>query len=124
MTASAPGPLAEEASRLVEAIGEWARGAAGGVSMAAVGEGAECQVCPFCQLMALVRRTNPDTFGHLAEASASMIAALRTIVEKHDHADNRKSGVERIDLDDRDPAPAPAGAASHTDEPPAADVAQ
>jgi hypothetical protein len=118
MTADAPGPLADEAARLVEAIGAWARGAAGGVSMAGVGDAAECQVCPFCQLMALVRRTNPETFGHLADASASMIAALRTVVEKHDHAGARKTGVERIDLDDREPYPSSA-------EPPdpAADVA-
>lgn len=116
MTAGAPGPLADEAAKLVEAIGEWARGAAGGISMAAVGEGAECQVCPFCQLMALVRRTNPETFGHLADASASMIAALRTVVEKHDHQSTRKPGVERIDLDDREPH-------SATAADPAADVA-
>jgi phage-related minor tail protein len=118
MTAGAPGPLGDEAAKLVEAIGEWARGAAGGISMSAVGEGAECQVCPFCQLMALVRRTNPETFGHLADASASMIAALRTVVEKHDHQGARTGGVERIDLDEREP--------QHTTAPPsdpAADVA-
>jgi hypothetical protein len=104
VSTGAPGPLADEAAKLVEAIGEWARGAAGGISLSAVGEGAECQVCPFCQLMALVRRTNPETFGHLADASASMIAALRTVVEKHDHPGARNAGVERIDLDDRDVA--------------------
>jgi hypothetical protein len=105
VTTNQPGPLAEEAARLVEAIGEWARGAAGGVSMpAAGGSGPECQICPFCQLLALLRRTQPETFGHLADASASMVAALRTVVERHDHAAAHKSGVERIDLDDRDPS--------------------
>lgn len=114
MTAGAPGPLAEEAARLVEAIGEWARGAAGGATASMVGEGAECQVCPFCQLMALVRRTNPETFGHLADASASMIAAMRTVVESHGHQAGRSTGVERIDLDDREPAasPPPSGTAA------------
>jgi len=106
VTTSSPGPLADEAARLVEALGEWARGAAGGMSMPAVGEGAECQVCPLCQLLALVRRTQPETFGHLADASASMIAALRTVVERHEHSATRPTGVERIDLDDRDPYPA------------------
>lgn len=118
MTAGATGPLGDEAARLIEAIGEWARGAAGGLSMTAVGDGAECQVCPFCQLVALMRRTNPETFGHLADASASMMAALRTVVENHDHQAARKTGVERIDLDDREPYPA----ADPTD--PAADVAK
>jgi Family of unknown function (DUF5304) len=103
VSASAPGPLAEEAARLVEAISEWARNAVGDASVPGVGGGAECQVCPFCQLLALVRRTQPETFGHLADASTSMVAALRTVVERHDHAESPKSGVERIDLDDREP---------------------
>jgi hypothetical protein len=103
MTASQPGPLAEEAARLVEALGEWTRKAVGDVSMPAGGDGPECQICPFCQLLAMVRRTQPETFGHLADASASMVAALRTIVERHDHPSARKAGVERIDLDDREP---------------------
>jgi hypothetical protein len=104
MSEGAPGPLAEEAARLIEAIGDWARGAAGG-SVAAVGEGAECQVCPFCQIMALVRRNSPDTFGHLADASAAMIAAVRSAIDNHDHHHGapHSSGVERIDLDDRGP---------------------
>jgi hypothetical protein len=103
MSASAPGPLAEEAARLVEAISDWARNAVGDASMPGVGGGVECQACPVCQLLALLRRTQPETFGHLADASASMVAALRTVVERHDHAESPKSGVERIDLDDREP---------------------
>jgi hypothetical protein len=106
MTATSPGPLAEEAARLVEAISEWARGAVGDVSMPTMGGGAECQVCPVCQLLALVRRTQPETFGHLADASASLVAAMRTIVERHDHGAQRGSGVERINLDDRESTPA------------------
>lgn len=100
MTATSPGPLAEEAARLVEAITEWARGTVGEVSFPAGGAGPECQVCPVCQLLALLRRTQPETFGHLADASASMVAALRSVVERHDHGASRGSGVERIDLDD------------------------
>jgi hypothetical protein len=107
MSAAQPGPLAEEAARLVEAIGEWARHNVGDLSMPGAGGGAECQVCPLCQLLALVRRTQPETFGHLADASASMVAALRTVVERHDHGASRKSGVERIDLDDREPPAGP-----------------
>jgi hypothetical protein len=104
VSTAAPGPLAEEAARLFEAITDWARGATAGVSMPSVGDGAECAVCPFCQLLAVVRRTQPETFGHLADASASVVAALRTIVERHDHSGGeRATGVERINLDDRDP---------------------
>jgi uncharacterized protein DUF5304 len=103
VTAASPGPLAEEAARLVEAIGEWARGAVGDVSTPSAGGSQECQICPVCQLLALVRRAQPDTFGHLADASASMLAALRTIVERHDHSAARSTGVERIDLDRGEP---------------------
>jgi hypothetical protein len=103
MTADQPGPLAEEAARLVEAVAQWARTAVGDVSMSGTADGSECQVCPLCQCLALLRRTQPETFAHLADASASMVAALRTVVERHDHAESRTSGVERIDLDDRDP---------------------
>jgi hypothetical protein len=123
MTSSPPGPLAEEAARLVEALGEWARTAAGGVSMPTTGGGPECQLCPFCQLLALVRRTQPETFGHLADASASMVAALRTIVERHEHGGPRTSGVERIDLDDREPMHIDLDDAAAVADPDAADVA-
>jgi Family of unknown function (DUF5304) len=105
MSATQPGPLAEEAARLVEALSEWAKGAANGLSIPAAGAGPECQVCPLCQLLAVMRRTQPETFGHLADASASMVAALRTVVERHDHTTTRKSGVERINLDDREAYP-------------------
>lgn len=107
MSTTPPGPLAEEAARLVEAITEWARGAVGEVSMPSVSSGPECQICPICQLLAVVRRTQPETFGHLADASASMVAALRSVIDRHDHAGRRQSGVERIDLDDRDPGAEP-----------------
>jgi Family of unknown function (DUF5304) len=110
VTATTPGPLAEEAARLVEAIGEWARGAVGDVTGAsaeggpAARSGPECQICPLCQVLSLVRRTQPETFAHLADASASMVAALRTIVDRHDHGGTRPSGVERIDLDGSGPS--------------------
>jgi hypothetical protein len=108
VTASAPGPIAEEAARLVEAIGDWARGAVGELGQpgegraAGAGSSPECQLCPVCQLLALARRAQPETFGHLADASASLVAALRTLVERHDHATPRPPGFERIDLDGRD----------------------
>jgi hypothetical protein len=98
MTAPTPGPLAEEAARLVEAIGGWARDAIGDVPLAGAGT-PECQVCPFCQLLSVVRRSQPETFGHLTDATASLVAALRSVVESHDRAHRREGGVERIDLD-------------------------
>lgn len=98
MSASSPGPLAEEAARLVEAIGEWARGAVGDGPLSAMGEGTDCQICPLCQVIALVRRTQPETYAHLVDAATSMAAALRSVIDRHDHGGG-PSRVERIDLE-------------------------
>jgi len=94
------GSVGEEAAKLVEALSEWARGAAGGELPLATGS-AECTLCPVCQALSLVRRARPETFAHLAEATTSFLAAVRTVVETHDHAGAAgRGGVERIDLDD------------------------
>lgn len=95
-----PGPVAEEAAKLVEALSEWARGAAGGELPLATGSG-ECSLCPICQMLSVLRRTKPETFAHLADASTSLVAALRTVVEAHGHG-GPASGVQRIDLDEDD----------------------
>jgi len=99
----AAGPVGEEAARLVEALGDWARGLAGGELPLATGS-EECTLCPLCQLLALARRANPETFSHLADATTSLIAAMRTVVDSHSHAPGgpnggRNNGVQRIDLD-------------------------
>jgi hypothetical protein len=92
------GPLSEEAARFVEALSDWARGHLGAPAMS-VGNSAECTLCPFCQLLSLVRHTKPDTFAHLLDASASLTAALRSVVDAHSsHA--ASGGMERINLDD------------------------
>ena len=95
---TAPGSLGEEASRLAEAIVEWARGAAdGGVPIATGAE--ECTLCPVCQLLSLARRANPETFSHLADATTSFLAAVRTVVDAHGHDHSGSSRLQRIDLD-------------------------
>jgi len=108
MTSPAPGPLAEEAARLVEALSDWARthsgdlpGAVGNAVGGATqfGASAECRLCPVCQAIALLRQTRPETFAHLLDASAALTAALRSVVETHG-GHRPSSGFERIDLDD------------------------
>jgi hypothetical protein len=98
VSASQPGPLAEEAARLVEAIGEWARGAVGD-PLHGVGDGPECQICPVCQILSLARRAQPETFAHLVEAATSLMAALRSVIDQHDSHGWSDRGVERIDLE-------------------------
>jgi hypothetical protein len=98
----APGPLADEAARLVEALSEWARGHAGdlpGAVSSHVGGSAECKLCPFCQALSLLRQARPETFVHLLEASTAFTAALRSIVDGISDGRHPQTGVERIDLD-------------------------
>jgi hypothetical protein len=92
------GPLSEEATRLVEALSEWARGRIG-PSAASVGNAAECSLCPICQLLSLMRQAKPETFTHLLDASAALTAALRSVVDVHS-THPAPGGMERIDLDD------------------------
>src|SRR3954469_17320144 len=92
------GPLSEEASRLVEALSEWARGRMG-PSASSVGSAAECALCPFCQMLSLLRQARPETFAHLLDASAALTAALRSVADAHPAA-SAHGGMERIDLDD------------------------
>jgi len=94
---TAPGPLGEEAAKLVEALTEWARGQ--GEDMPIANGSAECRLCPVCQLLSLMRQARPETFAHLMDATAALAAAARTVVESHQHGAGN-SGVERIDLDD------------------------
>jgi hypothetical protein len=92
------GPLAEEAARFAEALSDWARGHIA-MPSGSLGHGAECTLCPFCQLLSLLRQAKPETFGHLLDASASLTAALRSVVDTHS-SHNAHGGIERIDLDD------------------------
>ncbi len=108
-----PGPVAEEAARLFEALGAWARehGSATGMG-ASLFEGVHsgisdgspaCRLCPVCQLIAVLRHARPETFAHLLDASTALTAALTSMVETSDGGgrsrDRRASGLQRIDLD-------------------------
>jgi len=111
VTGPQPGPLGEEAVRLVEALSKWigsqwlsAQWARGGADWPLATGSAECRVCPVCQMLSVVRHTRPEVFGHLTDASSSLVAALRSAVESHaQHATSGRTGVERIDLDEDTP---------------------
>lgn len=80
----AHGGLAEEAAKLAEALSSWSAASAGGFihsMLSGVGESSECEVCPLCQLLRLVKGSRPEVFEHLADASTSLMAALRAAVE-------------------------------------------
>lgn len=76
-------PVGEEAARLLTAAQEWLAGRLGETPPAG-GEG-DCHLCPICRGLAAVRSARPDVVAHLAEASASLLAALASAIEPHRH---------------------------------------
>jgi hypothetical protein len=100
VSADRVGSISEEASKLFEAVGAWARGAGETVDEHLATGSAECTICPLCQLISAVRGTRPDVVEHLADAAGSLVAALRAMVDAHEHAWSGRTAapVERIDI--------------------------
>ena|ERR1700712_243693 len=97
---TAHGPLAEEAAKLAEALSKWASSGFVHSMLSGVGESAECGVCPVCQLLRIAKGSRPEVFGHLADASASLLAALRAALESSEAswAAGTRPASERIDI--------------------------
>lgn len=86
----------QEAASLFKAVQEaaagWSRGREGGgdseaAGRAAAGSGSTgdgtttaCRGCPLCQLLAHVRGTSPEVIDHLADAAASVAAAVSELL--------------------------------------------
>jgi hypothetical protein len=92
--------MGEEAARLAEAVQTWLHGRQG---PAADGESpgdptGECGICPACQLLRLVRSARPEVYEHLADAAASLTAAIRELASEYVPAPPRRGDVEHIDL--------------------------
>jgi hypothetical protein len=98
------GSVTEEAARLFAAFESWVKDAAGGATAAMdahiATDAAECQLCPVCRLISVLRGTRPEVFEHLVDATASMLAAARAAVDAHERSwsSRRHSPVEHIDI--------------------------
>lgn len=115
-TADAVGSVAEEAAKLLGALGGWASDGAGDAASGAAGllhdlnehiatGGAECRYCPLCQVISAVRDTSPEVKQHLATAATSLLHAATGLLQARagqagDAA--AREPVEKIDLDDAD----------------------
>jgi hypothetical protein len=86
----ATGTAAQEAARLIEAIGEWLAVRAGGTSGGSwaqwgsehIATGApECQLCPLCRLIAAARAVGPEVASHVDDAMQAFAAALRVAAD-------------------------------------------
>ena len=105
------GSLHEEAGKLAEVLEAWLasarEGAGGWLAGATDGPGAadgatspECRLCPICRLLAVLRGARPETYEHLLDAAASVVAALRVSVDggQRSWAAGHPSPVQRIDI--------------------------
>ena len=97
------GSAAEEAARLVDAIGQWlaARSARTGgpidlgyVDTHLATGGAECTLCPLCQVISLVRQSSPELTHRLDEAVEALLALARTALDGLEH---QRAGKPRTD---------------------------
>jgi hypothetical protein len=99
--------LGEELGKLVTTVQELVRRA---LPDAAIGHGGpECQWCPICQLVNLLRGEHPEITDRIAEAGSAVAAALKAATDAvansagGDAAARPKpspSRVQRIDLSD------------------------
>lgn len=106
-----PGPLGEEAARLLGVAQQWLHRAVLDPATAKVATGSpECCGCPFCQLIAAARRDRPELAERLSETMAAMshlqgalAGLLRSVVEPTPGGqDPPAGGVQRIDLSGED----------------------
>jgi hypothetical protein len=106
------GTVAEEAAKLLGAMGDWARehgtpgwvdglGDGWGVLTHDVNEhlanGEDCRYCPLCRGLQVVRSASPEVREHLASAISSLAQAATTYLSSSP-ADGRDPGVEHIDV--------------------------
>jgi hypothetical protein len=100
------GSAAEEAAKLAAALQDFVRHSTG--DRVATGS-AECRLCPICQLISLVRDSNPAVVEHLVVAAESLVAAIAATVAPYQRQDQRKDqpghrpgrvGVQHIDIDE------------------------
>lgn len=79
-----PGPLADEAARLVGAAQDWWHrtvGAAAGAGAGIATGSPECCWCPVCQAIATVRGERPDILERLAETQTALSGLLRALAD-------------------------------------------
>jgi hypothetical protein len=82
MTSPEPGPLAEEAARLVGAAQEWLHRVVGDPAGSRIATGAEeCCWCPLCQLIATLRGERPELLERLADTQAALAGVLRAVAD-------------------------------------------
>lgn len=111
MTEQAREQFTAEALKLVASLQDWARRAAAETP----GEhtGPECQWCPLCQFVAVLRGDRPELTERVAEAGTALAGALRGLLDAAVGATDTAGGAHRApDPDDSGATP---GRVQHID---------
>ena len=93
------GSLGDEASKLLDAVQDWARrsfGESEGESVPIATGSPECQWCPICQLVTVVRGERPEITEKIVTAGEALLAVLRSAFAP---APGPAPSVQRIDLE-------------------------
>lgn len=104
MSTAAGEPLggpAEEARRLVEALGDWASTRLGTADAHIATGSAECLVCPICTLISALRGDRAEVVARLGDAWTAFLGVL----SEHQHPTEQP---DRATSSDRDGASGPA----------------
>jgi hypothetical protein len=101
-TGGTGGTVGEEASRLLDAVHDWARHTFGEGASARMATGApECEWCPLCQFVAVLRGDRPETTEKIVAAGTAVMSALRALLDQPTaDPDEPRPRVQRIDLDE------------------------
>jgi hypothetical protein len=91
--------LAAEIATMVAAVQDWARRA---MPDSAIGHASECQWCPLCQFVNVLRGEHPEVGERIAEAGTALAGAMKALA---DAAASRASGAPREGRDRPRPTP-------------------
>jgi hypothetical protein len=94
-----PGPLEDEAAKLAEALQYWASQHLLPLAQE-FGGSEECQVCPVCRFMALVRGERPEVMAHLSDAAGALAAAFAAAVAPPEDAARPTHSTHRGEQND------------------------
>lgn len=97
------GSVAEEAAKLFGALASGAHGLGQGMGEHLTTDSADCQWCPLCRGIHVVRELSPEVRDHLGSAAASLMQATAALLSSQaPNSSAATQGFEKIDLEEDD----------------------
>lgn len=96
------GSVGDEAGKLLDAVQDWARTTFGEGASARMSTGSpECEWCPLCQLVAVLRGERPETTEKIVAVGTAVMSALRSLLDPPASPEEGPAArVQHIDLTD------------------------